>query len=107
MPKEIKTYTVELTARDIDLLEEALYARSALLYAMGDQAFSRNNVQEANGFDARARIIEDLALKVSLPIDKAYIKSYNLVKPKAKQGEEQVTNEQIEESVQQGGTLVS
>ena len=74
----IKVYTLELSRKELELLEEALYARSALLVAIGDQFADNKNIEEANKYDLKADKIEALARKVTMPLDKEYIQNYNV-----------------------------
>jgi hypothetical protein len=100
----MKTFNLNLTRKELDTIEEALFARSALLYAMGDQVLAQDRQgakEEANGFDNRAYFIEKLAAKIVFPLDHEYIQSYNI------KGEKPYVEEPVTQSVQSGGQNVS
>ncbi|CAB4149256.1 hypothetical protein UFOVP536_63 [uncultured Caudovirales phage] len=100
----MKTFNLTLTRKELETIEEALFARSALLYAMGDQIIAQertNAKEEANGFDNRAYYIEKLAAKVVFPLDQEYIQNYNV------KGEKPYVEEPVEKSVFAGGQNVS
>lgn len=99
----MKTFSLELTRKELETIEEALFARSALLYAIGDQIHAKGTVgskEEANGFDARAYSIEKLAAKIVFPLDHEYIQNYNV------KGEKPYVEELVEESLLKGGQNV-
>lgn len=99
----MKTFSLELTRKEIEMIEEALFARSALLYAIGDQIFAQgkpNAKEEANSFDDRAYKIQKLAAKIVFPLDHEYIQNYNI------KGEKPYVEEPIKESVLEGGANV-
>ena len=100
----MKTYNLSLTRKELETIEEALFARSALLYAIGDQLVASDRQgakEEANGFDNRAYLIEKLAAKIVFPLDHEYIQNYNV------KGEKPYVEESVEESVFAGGQSVS
>lgn len=99
----MKEYTLHLTKQELEKIEEALYARSSLLYAIGDQLFDKDKREEANGFDSRARLLEKLAAKVVFPLDQEYIQTFRTT---FKENNNEQKQESVEESVQQGGSNV-
>lgn len=100
----MKTFSLELTRKELETIEEALFARSALLYAMGDQIIAQDRKdakEEANGFDNRAYYIEKLAAKIVFPLDHEYIQNYSI------KGEKPYVEESVAQSVFAGGQVVS
>lgn len=103
----MKEYTLHLTKQELEKIEEALYARSSLLYAIGDQLFDKDKREEANGFDSRARLLEKLAAKVVFPLDQEYIQTFRTTfSESTKENNDEQKQESVEESVQQGGSNV-
>ena len=99
----MKTFDLNLTRKELEMIEEALFARSALMYAMGDQIISQgrqDSKEEANGFDNRAYEMEKLAAKIIFPLDHEYIQNYNI------KGEKPYVEEPVAQSVQSGGQNV-
>lgn len=74
---ETKTYQVILTEEEIMKIEEALYDRASVLYAIADQLLYKNNKEQSRTMDKRASHLEKLATKIAFPLDEAYIKGYN------------------------------
>jgi hypothetical protein len=71
------SHNLTLTSEEIVLLEETLYDRSTVLSAIGSQLIYAGKKDQAVRLDKRSRALEELARKVSLPLDKEYIANYN------------------------------
>jgi hypothetical protein len=77
---EVKTYQINLTEEEILRLEEALYDRASVLYAIGSQLDYKGNKEQSRNLDKKASELEKIATKVAYPIDQEYIKNFNLKK---------------------------
>lgn len=74
---EVKYYTVRLTEEEIMTVEDALYERASVLYAIGTQLLYKKNKAQSVVMDNRAKELEKLASKIAYPIDVEYIAKYN------------------------------
>lgn len=77
---EVKTYAIELTENQIMQLEETLYDRASVLYAISSQMEYKGNKEQSRNLDKRASSLEKLASKIAYPLDQEYIKEYNGIK---------------------------
>lgn len=74
---KIKVYEVRLTKEEILKVEEALFERASVLYAIGSQLEHAGSTEQSRNIDRRASELELLASIISYPIDKEYGEKYN------------------------------
>jgi hypothetical protein len=68
----IKIYEVRLSKDEILKIEEALFDRASVLYAIGRQLEHAGSTQQSRNLDKRASELEYLASLVAYPIDEEY-----------------------------------
>jgi hypothetical protein len=73
----VKTYKILLTKDEILKVEEALYDRASVLYAIGSQLEHAGSNQQSKNIDKRASELEHIASLIAYPIDEEYIRNYN------------------------------
>lgn len=73
----IKVYDIKLTKDEILTIEEALYDRASVLYAIGDQLLHAGSNEQSKNLDRRASKLEHIASLVAYPIDQEHIRNYN------------------------------
>lgn len=70
-------YNIKLTKDEILTVEEALYERASVLYAIGDQLLHAGSNEQSKNLDKRASRLEQIASLIAYPIDQEHIKNYN------------------------------
>lgn len=70
-------YNIKLTKDEILTVEEALYDRASVLYAIGDQLLHAGSNEQSKNLDKRASKLEFIASMIAYPIDQEHIKNYN------------------------------
>lgn len=75
-----KMIPIFLTYAEMAIVEEALYARASVLYAIADQQIKRENNSGALQLDYKATALEKVAGKIGYPLDKQYMDSYKETK---------------------------
>lgn len=78
---EVMTYQITLTENEILMVEEALYDRASVLYAIGSQLEYKGNKAQSQTLDKKASKLEKVASKIAYPLDQEYIRGYNGTKP--------------------------
>lgn len=70
---KVKTYSLNLTKDELDLLEDVMFEKSSILTRMADYKSSRDDLDQARKLDGKASQLERIAYKASFILDDLHL----------------------------------
>lgn len=70
---KVKTYSLNLTKDELDLLEDVMFEKSSILTRMADYKSSKDDLDHARKLDAKASKLEAIAYKAGFVLDDLHL----------------------------------
>lgn len=70
---KVKTYSLNLTKEELDLLEDVMFEKSSILTRMADYKSDKNDLDQARKLDTKASQVERIAYKASFVLDDLHL----------------------------------